>query len=190
MLVYCFRIQNTNKLRIIKAKLKCSPIIEKTFIKDEIRRCSSTVSSISTNYRKCLSCALDQISVLDSVRFLRYLKNLDKFNYDKINNKHDRNLKFLIKRRFGSLSAKMHVHNLSNYIPNGDENFVLKHGLKFCIPHNKLKREFILSEFEVLTGQLQHHKPLNKIKLEQCLSKLNDLSHTYSTLDVNHSDKL
>ena len=71
-----------------------------------------------------------------------------------------------------------------------DENFVLKHGLKFCVPPNKLKRELIFSEFEILTGQLQHHKPLNKIKLEQCLSKLNDLSQTYSTLEVNHSDKL
>ena len=137
-----------------------------------------------------MSHALDQISFLDSVRFLRYLKNLDKFNYDKINDKHDRNLKFLIKRRFGSLSAKTHVHNLSNYIPNDDENFVLKHGLKFCVPPNILKQKLIFSEFEVLTGQLQHHKPLNKIKFEQCLSKLNDLSQTYSTLEVNHSDKL
>ena len=41
--------------RIEKAKLKCSPVMEKTFIKDEIRRCSSTVSSILINYSKALS---------------------------------------------------------------------------------------------------------------------------------------
>ena len=176
--------------RIEKAKLKCSPVMEKTFIKDEIRRCSSTVSSILINYSNALSLVLDQINVLDSIRFLRYLKNLDKFNLDKINKKHDKNLKFLIKRRFGNLTAKTKVHNLSSYVPSEDENFVLKHGLKFCVPPNKCKREHIFSEFEVLSGQLQHHKPLSKIKLEQCMSKLNDLSYTFSTLEVNYSDKL
>ena len=70
--------------RIEKAKLKCSPVMEKTFIKDEIGRCSSTVSSFSNNYSKALSFALD---LLNSIRFLRYLKNLDKFNHDKINKK-------------------------------------------------------------------------------------------------------
>ena len=101
--------------------------------------------------------ALDQFNFFDSIRFLRYLKNLDKFNHDKINEKHDKNLNFLIRRRFGNLTAKTKAHNVSSYVPSEDENFVLKHGLKFCVPPNK--QELIFSEFEVPLGQLQPHKP-------------------------------
>ena len=77
---------------------------------------------------------------------------------------------FLIKRIFGSLKAKTLVHNLFYYTPNDNENFVLKHGTKICVPSNKLKRELVFSDFEVLTGQLKQHKPLIKPKLEQCFS--------------------
>ena len=35
----------------------------------------------------------------------------------------------------------------------------MHHGLKFCIPHNHIKIEEVCSEFEVLAGQLQNHKP-------------------------------
>ena len=78
-----------------------------------------------------MSYVLDQFNVLDSIRFLGYLKNLNKFNHDEINKKHDNNLKFLIKRRFGNLTAMTKVHNLFSYVTNEDENSVLKHGLKF-----------------------------------------------------------
>ena len=35
----------------------------------------------------------------------------------------------------------------------------LNFGLKFCIPVRKIKFEEICSKFEVLAGQLMHHKP-------------------------------
>lgn len=70
-----------------------------------------------------MSCALVPLSALDSSRFLRYLKNLGKFNRDKINKKAQRKLKSFYYSIFGNLKSQTHVHNLFNYTPSEDENF-------------------------------------------------------------------
>ena len=105
-----------------------------------------------TKIFKTLSCLLLVLLYLNVSKFFEYC-NL-----------------FLIKRIFGSLKAKTLVHNLFYYTPNDNENFVLKHGTKICVQSNKLKRELVFSDFEVLTGQLKQHKPLIKTKLQQCFS--------------------
>ena len=60
---------------------ECESSIERNVIKNEIRRCFSIVSSTLINYSKLLSNELDQLSVLESMRILRHLKNLDKNTY-------------------------------------------------------------------------------------------------------------
>ena len=38
--------------------------------------------------------------------------------------------------------------------------------------------------FEILTGQLKHHKPFSQKKIDSCYAKLYDLSHSYKILEL------
>ena len=55
---------------------------------------------------------------------------------------------------------------------NSDEKSALHLELKFCIPWKTIKLEEVSSEFEVLAGQLDHHKALNKLSKKTLNAKL------------------
>ena len=78
--------------------------------------------------------------------------------------------------------------NLSDYIPNENEKFVIEEGLRFSVPSQKQHRECIFSEFEILSGQLKHHKPFSQTKLDSCYAKLYDLSHSFHNSRINNAD--
>ena len=62
--------------------------------------------------------------------------------------------------------------NVSDYKLNSDEKSALHFGLKFCIPWKTIKLEEVCSEFEVLAGKLNHHKPLNELSKKTLNAKL------------------
>ena len=65
------------------------------------------------------------------------------------------------KRFDGMLSdTKTQIFNLSDYSLSDTETFVLGNGLEFCIPPQKINREELFAEFEILHTQLAKHEIL------------------------------
>lgn len=77
---------------------------------------------------------------------------------------------------------------MSNYEPNDTESFVLSHGLKFCVPSHKVAREQVFSEFEVLSGQLNHHTPNSQEEFDRMNAKLYDTAHAFCATPVDLGD--
>ena len=77
----------------------------------------------------------------------------------------------------------MSSHKLSN-----TENFVLFHGLEFCLPPYNVKREQIFAEFEVLMDQLLHHSSKSKKDLSALKARLNDLAHSFCGSPIDLTD--
>ena len=79
------------------------------------------------------------------------------------------------------------VINLSNYRFSPTEEFVLSHGLNFCLPPHSVQREEIFAEFEVLIGQLLHHVPHSSEQFSALKARLSDLAHAYcgDPIDIN-----
>ena len=95
--------------------------------------------------------------------------------------KYNNIVELLKKKKFGILNTDKinNIINLSEHILTDKEKTVLNLGLKFCIPNKKLKFEDICSEFEVLAGQLNHHKPLNDLTKKTLNAKLVAIALNY-----------
>ena len=77
--------------------------------------------------------------------------------------KDDKSLSHLKVKRFAKFAtSKTKVLNFSDYVPNENVKFVLEICLRFTVPFRQ-QRECICSKFEILTGQLKHHKPFRRI---------------------------
>lgn len=85
---------------------------------------------------------------------------------------------------------KKTIINLSDHKLSPTEEFVLSHGLNFCLPPNNIKREEIFAEFEVLFGQLLHHVPHTPEQFSALKAKLSDLAHAYCGTPVDIGDFL
>ena len=85
------------------------------------------------------------------------------------------------KQRFGTAAfiTENSIVNLSKYDLLNTENFVLVHGLQFCLPPSKSNREKVFAKFEGLIGQLLHHTPKSKESVSALTAKLNNLAHSY-----------
>ena len=159
------------------------------FIKDEIGRLNSINKFIKQNFIIEFKTVITFLSLVDRFKFLKYLNELSKRIDSKILDRNNKSLLHLRTKRFGSFSSTMNkVLNLSDYKPNVKEKFVLENGLRFSIPFNNLQRENIFSEFEILSAQLKHHKPLCQEKLDICNAKLYSLSHSFTNIKYNSSD--
>jgi hypothetical protein len=183
-------IPNFIRQRITRSKLKCSPTVERTFLSDEIGKCVSTKRFVKVAYIKDLKLTSAWLSELDKLRFLRHLADLDRNVKNKKLIKQHKTISYLKSKRFGKFESSSFsgVKNLSSYKPSETESYVLNHGLKFCIPPRKVTRELIFSEFEILSGQLKHHKPYSKLHIDRLNAKLCDMSHAYCSTPVDLGD--
>ena len=101
------------------------------------------------------------MSFFDLVRFFRYLSTKGEQKEVVNQKKNNNNLRLLFQHRFGNQMSfqKNNIVNLSDYKLLDTEQFVLSHGLSFCLPSISIKRKEVFAEFEVLYAQLLHHKP-------------------------------
>ena len=69
------------------------------------------------------------------------------------------------------------------------EEFVLSHGLNFCLSPNSVEREEVFAKFEVLIGQLFHHVPHSLEQFSVLNARLSDLAHDYcgNSVDISNS---
>ena len=131
-----------------------------------------------------------RVSFFDWIGFCRYLSNIDCKKRNQIEAKNFQNLQWLLKQRFGSVASnyRNNICNLSSHKLSDTENFVLSHGLEFCLPPSNVKREQIFAEFEVLMGQLFHHSSKSKEDLSALKARLNDLAHLFSGSPIDLTD--
>ena len=116
------------------------------------------VSSLRTKCRSLWQEIKQFLSFFDLVRFCRYLAVTDKQKEDVNQKKNSNNLRLLFQRFGNQISfQKSNIINLSDYKLSDTEQFVLSHGLSFCLPPTSIKREEVFADFEVLYAQLDHH---------------------------------
>ena len=128
--------------------------------------------------------------MFDTIRLCRYLAELDERTERKTKSKHDRLIMILRRKRFGiALSdGKKHIQNLSDYELSDTEEFVLGHGLNFCLPPKTVCKEQLFAEFESLWAQLQHHKACSIDTRNALKARLTDLAHSYSESQIEKHD--
>jgi len=132
------------------------------------------------------------LSFFDLVRFCRYLAVIDEQKEAANQKKNSNNLRLQFQHRFSNQTSfqKSNITNLSNYKLSDTEQFVLPHGLSFCISPISIKCEEVLADFEVLYAQLDYHKPRSKEQLAALKAKLSDLAHAYCGSHVDWGDFL
>ena len=96
----------------------------------------------------------------------------------------------LRRKRFGTAlsDGKKHIQNLSDYVLSDTEEFVLGHGLNFCLPPKTVCKEQLFAEFESLWAQLQHHKACSVDTRNALKARLTDLAHSYSESQIEKHD--
>ena len=75
------------------------------------------------------------------------------------------------------------IFNFSNYKLTTTEEFVLKHGLNFCLSPGNVKSREVIVEFKVLFAKLLHHKAYSN-KQFALRAKLNDVAHSHCDVSV------
>ena len=177
-------------VRITKSKLKHSPSTERIFMTAEIKRNELTLTKLKQSYSTQLNSVREWLTYGDFMRFLRYYTvRVNKIKDEKVD-KYDKLVALLHRSRFGDSigPSSKNIFNLSSYKLSPDEEFVLSHGLNFSIPHRKICREEILAEFEVLMGQLNHHKAKSVVDLRCLKRKLADTAYAYSGSPIDKTD--
>ena len=164
--------------RISKSSARHSPTIERAFIKDEIHKAKTRLLQLRNMYQRQWSKVRRFLSFFDMVRFSRYLSEIDQRTEKHTMQKHHRNVGLLVRKRFGHLlsNPKKHILNLSDYSLSDTEEFVLEHGLDFCIPPRDINREETFAEFEILIAQLARHNPVSDNELSSLKARLSDLA--------------
>ena len=132
------------------------------------------------------------LSFFDFIRFCRYIAIIDERKERELSIKNERKLKFLFQQRFGNMAKPNQdtIINLFNYRLSPTEEFVLSHGLNFCLLPHSVQREEIFAEFEVLIGQLLHHVPYSSEQFSALKAGLSDLTHAYCGNPIDMGDFL
>jgi len=114
-----------------------------------------------------------------AISLCRYLAIIDEQKEDVNQKKNSNNLRLLFQQRFGNQTnfQKNSITSLSDYKLSDTEQFVLSHGLSFCLPPTTIKREEVFADFEALYAQLDHHKPRSKEQLAALKARLSDLAY-------------
>ncbi|MEC8568783.1 MAG: hypothetical protein VXY56_10985, partial [Pseudomonadota bacterium] len=134
---------NFIRARIKSADFKTSQPMEKVFLADEIRRNKKLIVKLKTTYDDRFQLAQRILSPLDLLQLCKYFSSVDKRMDKKKRSKHQSNVARLVNFRFGvNVSPSTdNVTNLSEYVLDSTELFVLSHGLSFSLPPLSIKKE-------------------------------------------------
>ena len=193
--VPCTRSRNPSRnefisARISRSRARHSPTIERAFLNDEIEKINAQIWHTKRAYDREWNKIRNVLSFFDLIRFCRYLSEIDQRTENATNDKHNRNIQLLRKKRFGGMLSdkEKHILNLSDYSLSDTEKFVLSNGLDFCLPPKSVNREEVFAEFEILYAQLARHKPISSNELNALKAKLSDLAHAYCGTPVDLGD--
>ena len=120
------------------------------------------------------------------IRLSLYVSKINERLQQKEEESRRKQLQYLIKKRYGktfSSTSGNAVINLSQYRLSDNENFVLKHGLNYCIPSKQCDEHSIKSEFEMLFNKLhQNHTACSEDSLSSFKAKLTSSAYEYCEL--------
>ena len=158
-------------------------------MRDEIEKKRSLIKMQKSHCRTLWSHVRTILSFFDLLRFCCYVAKIDNVKEKENLSKNEHTLRLLRLQRFRSTANPdlKNITNLSNYKLSPTEEFVLSHGLNFCLPPTNSKREDIFAEIE---AQLQHHPPQLPEKHSALKAKLSDLAHAYCGTPVDAGDFL
>ena len=102
------------------------------------------ITSLKRQYQQLWQAHLDFLSFFDTIRFCWYIATLDDKTDNIIQSKHNL-LANLTDEHYGSKSDifDLNIHNFSSNTLNETMEFVLRHGLEFCILPPRIKRTYI-----------------------------------------------
>ena len=170
--------------------MRQTPNIERAFMCDEIEKSKSLTTFLKGKLRALWQEVKQFRFFFNFIRFCRFIAIIDELKERELSIKTERKLKFLFQQRFGNMAKpnKDTIINLSNYKFSPTEEFVLFHGLNFCLPPHSVQREEIFAEFEVLIGQLLHHVPHFSEQFSALKARLSELAHAYcgNPIDIGH----
>ena len=176
--------------RIKKSKVKQSPVMERAFLNDEIGKNQVQIEELKSRYRLLQESIRRWCTDLDYVRLMRFSAQVEARNHRRTTDKHAKSIQFLKRKRFGiSVASSLNnITNLSSYRLSPTEEFVLKHGLKFCVPPTKVHREELLSEFELMVKQLDRHTACSRTEKQRLHTKLMDSAYSYSGTPIDDGE--
>ena len=120
------------------------------------------------------------------IRLSLYVSKINERLQQKEEESRRKQLQYLIKKRYGktfSSTSGNAVINLSQYRLSDNENFVLKHGLNYCILSKQCDENSIKSEFEMLFNKLhQNHTACSEDSLSSFKAKLTSSAYEYCEL--------
>ena len=175
--------------RIKAAKVRQTSTMERAFLQDEIGKNSTKLQRLRSIYTRCLTKVRGFLSFFDWLRFCRYLTQIEITKQKQIQEKHFNTVNWLRKQRFGTsvtLSGE-NIFNLSDYKLSETEQYVLAHGLDFCLPPSNIKREEIFAEFEILLSQLLYHNAKTNEDLTLLKTRLNEVAHSFCGSPIDAS---
>ena len=85
----------------------------------------------------------------------------------------------LVRKHFCGLvsDSKKHISNLSYYSLSETETFLLGNGLEFCIPPQRINREELFAEFEILHAQLARRDISEDLEFNKLRARLSVLTN-------------
>ena len=180
------------KFQIEKSSVRQTPKRERAFMYDEIEKSKSLITFLKCKLRAMWQELRQFLPFLDFIRFCRYIATIDERKQRELSIKNERKLKLLFQQRFGNMAKpnKDIVINLSNYKLSPTDEFVLSHGLNFCLPPPSVQREEIFAEFEALIGQLLYHVPHSSKQFSALKARSSDLAHAYCGNPIDIGDFL
>ena len=122
--------------------------------------------------------------MFDRIRFLRLVSGIHKNSVSKLTAHRISKVAYFIKKSFchnKEPSADGVIFYLSPFRP---AEFILAHGLDFCVPFHMPDREKVIADIEVLYYQLAGLKPSSDLESSDFKAKLNSLAHTFSGMSV------
>ena len=127
------------------------------------------------------------LSIYNLLRLCQYVSKIDIKATDIEMKRHDKQIAFLVERRYGRSfdGGDQHILNLSSYQLTENEQFVLGHGLKYSVPPLFIDETEVLTEFELLFNELHHNfVATSEESVISLKSKLAGYAYTYSETDV------
>ena len=180
-----------------KSKLKPGPNSERTLLNQEMKKNSRVQHGLKKAFCEVNKFVFEQLTIMDFIHLNKYMLDVNSRLRVMRQKRYMKTVNHLAVKRYGNrnIDSVKCITNLSSYVLNDDETFVLSHGLNFYLPPKSIKTEDILVEFEMFTDQLLKHqrsveKPVAKQQVSRCKSRLGQLAHGYSTSSIDKADLL
>ena len=153
--------------------------MERAFHQDEINFVNDELRQLNQEHDGRWKTMMSSLSRFDGLWLYIYMSNGGEKQLSETQERNQTTMHRLKKERFGNLNGQYsNIFNLAGLELSKLEKEVLSRGLKFGIPQ-RVSREEIQAEFEVLHQQLRQHMPVSKEAADSCGVKLAGIAESF-----------